>query len=80
MDFADNTYFNLFGNGDLFLNTVNFLAAEEQQIMVREARQAQFLMLSGNQIWIMFIVCLVWAPLVLLVAGIWAYRTRRARK
>lgn len=80
MDFADNTYFNLFGNGDLFLNTVNFLAAEEQQIMVREARQGQFLMLSGKQIWIMFIVCLVWAPLVLLVAGIWAYRTRRARK
>ena len=48
--------------------------------MVREALQAQFLMLSGHQIWIMFIVCLVWAPLVLLVAGIWAYRTRRARK
>jgi ABC-type uncharacterized transport system involved in gliding motility auxiliary subunit len=80
MDFADNTYFNLFGNGDLFLNTVNFLAAEEQQIMVREARKAQFLMLSGNQLWIMFFVCLVWAPLVLLVAGIWAYRIRRARK
>ena len=55
-------------------------AAEEQQIMVREARQAQFLMLSGKQIWIMFFVCLVWAPLVLPVVGIWAYRTRRARK
>ena len=80
MDFADNTYFNLFGNGDLFLNTVNFLAAEEQQIMVREARKAQFLMLSGTQLWIMLVVCLIWAPLVLLVAGIWAYRTRRARK
>ncbi len=80
MDFADNTYFNFSGNGDLFLNTANFLAQEEQQIMVREARKAQFLMLSGNQIKIMFMVCLIWAPLVLLVAGIWAYRTRRARK
>ncbi len=80
VDFADNTYFNLFGTGDLFLNTVNFLAGEEQQIMVREARQAQFLALSGNQIWLLFVVCLVWAPLVLLVTGIYAYRTRRARK
>lgn len=80
VDFADNAYFNLFGNGDLFLNTVNYLAAEEQQIMVREARKAQLLVLSGKQIWIMFVVALVWAPLVLLVAGIWAFRTRRARK
>jgi len=37
-------------------------------------------MLSGTQLWIMLVVCLIWAPLVLLVAGIWAYRTRRARK
>ncbi|HEY9072838.1 MAG TPA: GldG family protein, partial [Desulfobaccales bacterium] len=62
VDFADNAYFNLFGNGDLFLNTVNYLAAEEQQIMVREARQAQILVLTGNQIYILFVVCLVWAP------------------
>ncbi len=80
VDFADNAYFNLFGNGDLFLNTVNFLAAEEQQILVREAQKAQLLMLSNQQLWILFIVSLVWAPLVLLVAGVWAYRTRRARK
>lgn len=80
VDFIDNAYFNLFANGDLFLNTVNYLAAEEQQITVREARKAQFLMLSGNQLRILFIVSLVFAPLVLLVAGIWAYRTRRARK
>ena len=49
VDFADNAYFNLFGNGDLFLNTVNFLAAEENQITVREARKAQFLTLTTAQ-------------------------------
>jgi ABC-type uncharacterized transport system involved in gliding motility auxiliary subunit len=80
VDFADNAYFNLFGNGDLFLNTVNYLAAEEQQIMVREVHKAQILVLTGNQIWILFVVGLVWGPLVLLVAGVWAYRKRRARK
>ena len=34
-NFADNNYFNLSGNGDLFLNTVNFLASEEAQITLR---------------------------------------------
>ncbi len=80
IDFADNSYFNLFGNGDLFLNTVNYLASEEQQIMVRATQQAQILVFTTNQIWTLFLVSLVWAPLALLVAGIWAYRTRRSRK
>jgi ABC-type uncharacterized transport system involved in gliding motility auxiliary subunit len=80
MDFAANAYFNLFGNGDLFLNTVNFLASEEQQIMVREALKAQLLMLSSNEYWLLFLVSLVFGPLVMLLTGVWAYRTRRARK
>ncbi|MFI5355242.1 MAG: hypothetical protein ACHQX0_06490, partial [Desulfobaccales bacterium] len=80
MDFAANAYFNLFGNGDLFLNTVNFLAAEEQQIMVREALKAQLLTLSSNQYWVLFLVSLVFGPLIMVVAGVWAYRTRRARR
>ena len=80
MDFAANAYFNLFGNGDLFLNTVNFLAAEEQQIMVREALKAQLLTLSSNQYWFLFFVSVIFGPLLMVVGGIWAYRTRRARK
>jgi ABC-type uncharacterized transport system involved in gliding motility auxiliary subunit len=80
MDFATNAYFNLFGNGDLFLNTVNFLASEETQIMVREALKAQFLMLSSQEYWLLFLVSLVFGPLVMLLTGVWAYRTRRARK
>jgi hypothetical protein len=79
-DFADNAYFNLFGNGDLFLNTVNFLAAEEGQITVREAQKAQLLTLSRGQVWSLFVASLVWAPLVMLAAGILAYRRRRARR
>ncbi len=80
VDFASNAYFNLLGDGDLFLNTVNFLAGEEQQIMVRKALKAQFLVLSGRELWILLLVSLVWAPLVMLVAGIRAYRLRRSRK
>jgi ABC-type uncharacterized transport system involved in gliding motility auxiliary subunit len=79
-DFAANSFFNLFGNGDLFLNTTNFLARAMEQITVRGAGKAQFLSLSSGQIWALFLVCLAGAPLVMLAAGIWAYRRRRARR
>lgn len=80
VDFTSNAYFNLLGNGDLFLNTINFLAAENQQIMVRKAVKAQILILTGTQIQILFLISLVLGPLLLLVAGVRAYRLRRARK
>ncbi len=80
VDFADNAYFNLFGNGDLFLNTVNFLAGEEKQITIRLEKQAQPLTLGPWQIWTLFFTSLVVFPLMMLVAGVWAYRRRRARR
>ena len=79
-DFAANSFFNLFGNGDLFLNTANFLARAMEQITVRGAGKAQLLTLKSGQIWALFLACLVGVPLVMLVAGIWAYRRRRARR
>jgi ABC-type uncharacterized transport system involved in gliding motility auxiliary subunit len=80
VDFAGNSFFNLFGNGDLFLNTANFLARAMDQITVRGAGKAQVLTLKSGQIWTLFLGCLVGAPLVMLVAGIWAYRRRRAQR
>lgn len=79
-DFAANSFFNLFGNGDLFLNTTNFLAQAMEQITVRRAGKAQLLSLKTGQIWTLFLVCLAGVPLVMLGAGIWAYRRRRARR
>jgi ABC-type uncharacterized transport system involved in gliding motility auxiliary subunit len=80
VDFAANGFFNLFGNGDLFLNTTNFLARALGQIMVRPLHKAQLLILRSTQAWGLFLASLVWAPLVMLIAGIWAYRRRRARR
>ena len=79
-DFAANSFFNLFGNGDLFLNTTNFLARAMEQITVRGAGKAQLLTLKSSQIWALFLTSLAGVPLVMLVAGIWAYRRRRARR
>jgi ABC-type uncharacterized transport system involved in gliding motility auxiliary subunit len=77
VDFAANSFFNLFGNGDLFLNTTNFLARALGQISVRPTTKAQLLFLRGGQAWELFLTSMVWAPLVMLVVGIWAYRRRR---
>ncbi|OGP70262.1 MAG: hypothetical protein A2Z73_05495 [Deltaproteobacteria bacterium RBG_13_60_28] len=78
VDFAANSYFNLSGNGDLFLNTVNFLAAEEKQILVRrEEKKAQPLTLKGWQAWFLFLTSLVALPLIMLGAGVRAYLRRR---
>jgi ABC-type uncharacterized transport system involved in gliding motility auxiliary subunit len=81
VDFAANTYFNLSGNGDLFLNAMNFLAAEEHQIVVRrEESKAQPLTLKGWQAWFLFLTCLVALPLIMLSAGVRAYLRRRGRR
>ena len=81
VDFAANAYFNLSGNGDLFLNTMNFLAAEENQIVVRrEESKAQPLTLKGWQAWVLLLTGLVVLPLIMLAAGVRAYRRRRGRR
>jgi len=80
VDFASNGYFNLSMNGDLFLNTVNFLAEEEQQILVRQKRQAQPLMLARWQHWVLFLGSMVLVPLIMVGAGVSAYLRRRRRR
>jgi ABC-type uncharacterized transport system involved in gliding motility auxiliary subunit len=81
VDFATNGYFSLSMNGDLFLNTVNFLAAEEKQIIIRRGDQkAQPLMLAGWQYWLLFLTTMVLVPLIMVGAGVSAYLRRRARR
>jgi len=81
VDFAANAYFNLSMNGDFFLNTINFLAEEEKQIVIRkDDRKPQPLLLGRAQAWALVLVCLVLMPLAMLAAGIRAYVRRRARR
>lgn len=78
-DFASNGYFNLSGNGDLFLNTVNYLTEEEALIAIRPAKTAQVrpLTLSSSQAMVLFWVPLVLMPLMVIGAGILVWRSRR---
>lgn len=80
-DFAADEFFNQLGNGDLFLNTVNFLAAEEKQIIIRK-RDKKFepLLVTGWTNALIFLVSVILLPLAMLTAGVAAYMRRRARR
>jgi ABC-type uncharacterized transport system involved in gliding motility auxiliary subunit len=78
-DFAADEFFNQLGNGDLFLNTVNFLSAEENQIIIRKGSQNfEPLLLTSWKIFIVFLVSVILLPLAMLIAGVSVYLRRRA--
>ena len=78
-DFATDEFFNQLGNGDLFLNTVNFLSAEEKQIIIRKTSEnLEPLLLTGWKIFIVFLVSVILLPLAMLIAGVAVYVRRRA--
>jgi ABC-type uncharacterized transport system involved in gliding motility auxiliary subunit len=77
-DFASNGYFNLSGNGDLFLNTINFLTEEEQLISIRPAKSPVHpLSLTSTQARMLFLIPMVLLPLGIIAAGIVVWRSRR---
>ena len=79
-DFANNTYFNVQGNGDLFLNTVSWLADEEDLISVRaKSPEDRRVSLTAKQIrWVMYGIVIL-MPLFALGTGIWIYIKREKR-
>jgi ABC-type uncharacterized transport system involved in gliding motility auxiliary subunit len=80
-DFAADEFFNQLGNGDLFLNTVNFLAEEEQQIIIRKDDQKlEPLTLTTWKTLLIFLISVILLPLVMLIAGVAVYFRRRALK
>ncbi len=80
-DFASNTYFSLYGNGDFFLNAINYLA-EEANLITVEARQARNkpMLFTQDQAKALFWIVLVVVPLAVLAAGLVVYRIRRAQR
>lgn len=79
--FADNTHFSLSGNGDFFLNILNYLAEEETLITIeRRAQKGQPLILSQSQARLIFWVSLVLVPVAVLAAGLAVYRVRRSQR
>jgi len=80
-DFANNEFLDLAGNHDLALNSVSWLAADDDLVAIRaKARKNQPLLLQPVQERLLFWIPLVAWPLVLAVVGIVVIiRRRRGR-
>lgn len=77
-DFATNSFFHILGNGQLFLNAVNFLAEQEQLIdLSPRTYELPKVRLTNNQMWATFVTSALVLPAALLAAGAAVWRRRR---
>ena len=80
-DFASNSYFNMQGNSDFFLNAINYLAQQENLIAVERPRTSGTpLTLSRSQSQLLFWVGLLLMPAVVLASGLAVFRLRRKHR
>ncbi|MCX7974854.1 MAG: GldG family protein [Candidatus Aminicenantes bacterium] len=78
-DFATNRYFNLSGNGNLFLNTINWLTEEADLISIQPRTSSpRTIHLSPSQARLIFFVSVIILPLIVLVTGISVWLRRRS--
>jgi ABC-type uncharacterized transport system involved in gliding motility auxiliary subunit len=69
-DFATNSFFHIMGNGTLFLNTVNYLAAQESLIGIQpRSHDLPRVNLTNRQMKGTFLLTVLLAPAVLTVIG-----------
>jgi ABC-type uncharacterized transport system involved in gliding motility auxiliary subunit len=77
-DFATNSFFHILGNGQLFLNAVNFLAGQETLIDLPPRNyELPKVRLTNNQMWATFALSALVLPAALLVAGLVVWRRRQ---
>lgn len=80
-DFANNSYLNVLGNKDLFLNTLNWLAEEEGLISIRpKDTDYNPVILSKTMGKVIFFVPVVIIPVMILVAGIVVLSVKRWKR
>ena len=77
-DFASNSTFYFSGNGDLFLNTINYLAKEKDLIAITP-KEHRFtpLLLSKTQGQVLMYVSIIVMPAVVFITGFSIWRRRR---
>jgi ABC-type uncharacterized transport system involved in gliding motility auxiliary subunit len=78
-DFVSNRYYNLSGNGNLFLNTTNWLTEEADLISIQPKTSApRTIQLTPSQGRLIFFISVIILPLVILVLGISVWARRRS--
>ncbi len=79
-DFATNRYYNLSGNGNFFLNAVNWLTEEADLISIMPRTSSpRTIHLGPSQARLIFFVSVVLLPLLVLIAGFSVWMQRRSR-
>ena len=82
-DFINNFYFNLLGNKDLFLNTVSFLAEEENLISLRPKSDQQLPLssfyLTDRQGKIIFWCLVIFQPSLIFLLGMGVFIRRKIK-
>jgi len=69
-DFATNSFFHIMGNGKLFLNTINYLAARENLVGIEpRTRELPRVNLTNRQVKGTFVLSVILIPLLLALAG-----------
>ncbi|MCE2870283.1 MAG: GldG family protein [Oxalobacteraceae bacterium] len=77
-DFATNSYYHILGNGALFLNAVNFLAARENLIGVEPRTfDLPYVNMTNTQMKGTFIMSLILVPLLMAALGVAVWWRRR---
>jgi ABC-type uncharacterized transport system involved in gliding motility auxiliary subunit len=77
-DFAANSSFRILGNGDLLLNTINFLAEEKDLIAIRTKETlGDRLFLTASQGRFIFLLCVVLLPVAVISFGTTVFMRRR---
>ena len=78
VDFATNSFFHVLGNGNLFLNTVNYLAAQENLIGIEpRTHDLPRLSMTNRQVKSVFILSVLLMPAVLALVGITVWWRQR---
>ena len=78
-EFANNKYFHYMFNGDLFLNTIGWLAGQEELISIRpRMTRASRVQLTADQHRSIFYASVLIIPEILLLfgVGVWWWRRR----
>jgi ABC-type uncharacterized transport system involved in gliding motility auxiliary subunit len=78
-EFATNQYYNLSGNGNLFLNTINWLTEETDLISIQPRTSTpRTIQLTPSQSRLIFFFSVLILPLVMLVIGVSVWLRRRS--
>lgn len=78
-DFAKNRYYGLSGNGNFFLNIVNWLTEEPDLVSIQPKTQTpRTIELTPSQGRLIFLVSVIFLPLVILAVGVSVWLRRRS--